>query len=396
MISELYPPEVVGGAEKYVQTLSERLVERGHKVTILATGESTQYDYRFSSEMIEGIQVYRVAPLNMYSPIEHPEQPMWKKPIQHSIDIWNPYMFLLIRKKISEIDPDLVHIHNYSGFSTAVFRAAGKLYPSCHTLHDYSLLHILPDMYLAGRTRESPILMAPFRLWNRVQVTPYVDTVMAPSNFLLEKHHSYGLFTDTDSRTLRLGIDSDANVLNQKSDPQDEFRLLYVGNISEKKGVLLLTEIFSDLDELGICLDIVGKGPEKPTVEDIAQNYTNVHIHGFISEKKLSNLYQSAHSTIVPSKWYDNSPMVIYESYSYGTPVIGAMSGGIPELIDDGVTGYLFESGSSSAMLKAIKDARSSISHKLFENSLAKSEEFSLTGHIDELASIYRNLINKF
>lgn len=392
MISELYPPEVVGGAEKHVQTVSERLVERGHDVTVLATGHSDRYGRTFASETSEGVRVERFAPLNAYSPVEHPETAGWKKPIQHAVDLWNPHAFAVVRRKLRDVDPDVVHVHNFSGLSPAVFRAAAS-YPVCHTLHDYSLLHVLPDMYLLGEVRELPRLMAPFRRWNRLHVEPYVDVVTAPSEFLLEKHRSYGLFAGTESVTLRLGTDATAADPAGKTPPGDEFRLLFVGNLSEKKGVLLLAEIFDELEARGVRLDVLGKGPEKGRVEAAAAGYDDVHVHGFVPEETLNELYRQAHCTIVPSTWYDNSPMVIYEAYSHATPVLGADIGGIPELIDEGETGYTFEPGSPTAMLRAIDRARSSVGRTTFETVAEKNATLSLTRHVDGLLSVYEGAV---
>jgi glycosyltransferase involved in cell wall biosynthesis len=61
-------------------------------------------------------------------------------------------------------------------------------------------------------------------------------------------------------------------------------------------------------------------------------------------------LCAAADLTVIPSLWYENSPMVIYESLLAGTPVLGAEIGGIPELIDPGKTGYLFAPGDPAAL----------------------------------------------
>lgn len=390
LISELYPPEVVGGAEKHVRTVAERLVDRGHAVTVLTTGNSDRYGPTFTAGTVDGVRVERFAPVNAYSPIEHPDRPVWEKPIQHAVDLWNPHPFVVVRRRLSELDPDIVHVHNFSGFSPAVFRAAAA-YPVCHTLHDYSLLHLLPNMYLGGTTRELPRLMAPFRRWNGYHVEPYVDTVMAPSDFLLEKHHSYGLFTDTRSVTLRLGTDSPSADPSTKEFPADPFRLLFVGNVSEEKGVFLLSDVFEALDERGIRLDIVGEGPEREAIGEAAGGYGRVRVHGFVSESELDRRYREAHCTVVPSTWYDNSPMVIYESYAHATPVLGANVGGIPELIDDGESGFVFEPNSAAALLDAVDRAHGSLSAEMFERAREKSTALSLEAHVSGLLDVYRD-----
>jgi glycosyltransferase involved in cell wall biosynthesis len=70
--------------------------------------------------------------------------------------------------------------------------------------------------------------------------------------------------------------------------------------------------------------------------------------------RQMRALYATADLTLVPSVWYDNSPMVIYESLLVGTPVLGSAIGGIPELIQDGQTGYVISPSDVQAMIEAV------------------------------------------
>ncbi len=63
---------------------------------------------------------------------------------------------------------------------------------------------------------------------------------------------------------------------------------------------------------------------------------------GFKSGQELVELKRNAYFVIVPSEWYENNPMAIIESYAEGVPAIGARIGGIPEIIEEGKTGYIF------------------------------------------------------
>ncbi|RLM40495.1 glycosyltransferase, partial [Haloarcula sp. Atlit-47R] len=120
-------------------------------------------------------------------------------------------------------------------------------------------------------------------------------------------------------------------------------QILYVGQLTYSKGVDVLVEAVADFDSEDIEVHILGKGPQKSKLELMASDLENIHIHGFVPEDELKQMYLEADLTVVPSRWYDNSPMVIYESVAYGTPVIASKFGGIPELIDNGQTGHLFE-----------------------------------------------------
>ena len=91
-----------------------------------------------------------------------------------------------------------------------------------------------------------------------------------------------------------------------------------------------------------------GTGPLEESIKGV-RNIQNV---GFQKGEDLENLIREARFSIYPSEWYENCPFSVMESQMYGTPVLGANIGGIPELIQVGKTGDLFESG-NGADLKA-------------------------------------------
>lgn len=103
-------------------------------------------------------------------------------------------------------------------------------------------------------------------------------------------------------------------------------------------------------------LKIVGTGPLEDELKAfVLQNgMTNVEFLGYQTGKPLRELVENAYFIMVPSEWYENNPMTIIEGYAAGVPVIGARIGGIPEIIDDGKTGYLFESGNKDELIKMI------------------------------------------
>lgn len=94
-----------------------------------------------------------------------------------------------------------------------------------------------------------------------------------------------------------------------------------------------------------------GTGPLEETVNGI-KNIKNV---GFQKGEALEKLIREARFSIYPSEWYENCPFSVMESQMYGTPVLGANIGGIPELIQVGKTGELFESGNAEDLKKKIE-----------------------------------------
>ena len=94
-----------------------------------------------------------------------------------------------------------------------------------------------------------------------------------------------------------------------------------------------------------------GTGP----LEEAVNGIPNIKNVGFQKGAALEKLIWEARFSIYPSEWYENCPFSVMESQMYGTPVLGANIGGIPELIQVGKTGELFESGNASELKKQIE-----------------------------------------
>lgn len=89
-----------------------------------------------------------------------------------------------------------------------------------------------------------------------------------------------------------------------------------------------------DLDNA--WLHIIGEGADLEKFKRLGVNDKRIKFYGFLKYQSLKELYKKANLLIVPSICYDNSPIVIYENFSFGVPVIGSRIGGIPELIKEG------------------------------------------------------------
>jgi len=125
--------------------------------------------------------------------------------------------------------------------------------------------------------------------------------------------------------------------------------VLYFGRFSEEKGIGTLIKVCKELPDVQFIF--AGTGPLEETVNGI-KNIKNV---GFQKGEALEKLICEARFSIYPSEWYENCPFSVMESQMYGTPVLGADIGGIPELIRVGKTGELFESGNTKDLKKKVE-----------------------------------------
>ena len=125
--------------------------------------------------------------------------------------------------------------------------------------------------------------------------------------------------------------------------------VLYFGRFSEEKGIGTLIKVCKELPDVQFIF--AGTGPLEETVNGI-KNIKNV---GFQKGEALEKLIREARFSIYPSEWYENCPFSVMESQMYGTPVLGAEIGGIPELIQVDKTGELFESGNGKDLKEKIE-----------------------------------------
>ena len=126
--------------------------------------------------------------------------------------------------------------------------------------------------------------------------------------------------------------------------------VLYFGRFSKEKGIGTLIEVCKKLPDVQFIF--AGTGPLEEEINGIS-NIKNV---GFQKGEALEKLIREARFSIYPSEWYENCPFSVMESQMYGTPVLGANIGGIPELISVGKTGELFESGNGEDLKSKIDE----------------------------------------
>ena len=90
---------------------------------------------------------------------------------------------------------------------------------------------------------------------------------------------------------------------------------------------------------------IVGDGPIRNHLNELAKPDPRILITGYLMEDAVKKTIRNELSVVVPSEWYENAPMTILEALALGKPVIAGRIGGIPEMVDDGVNGFLFRPG---------------------------------------------------
>jgi glycosyltransferase involved in cell wall biosynthesis len=130
-----------------------------------------------------------------------------------------------------------------------------------------------------------------------------------------------------------------------------------------------------------------GVGPLEHQVNEVV-NIRNV---GFQSGSALESLIREARFSIYPSEWYENCPFSVIESQMYGTPVLGADIGGIPELISAGETGELFISGDVADLtrkIRALWDDKSKT--EKYKNNCRENRFDTSAEYVNRIIGVYR------
>jgi len=314
-----------------------------------------------------------------------------------------------IRRLIRETRPDLVHCHNiYHQLTPSIIGAAKDMgVPVVLTLHDskpvcpaYNRLRqgkpcseclggdfsrVLRHRCADGSLGKSALLFLEASVQRWMGNYEKVDTFIAPSQFMKEaiSHRVPAgrvsvLYNGVDTK----GIQADSG---------DGGYALYLGRLSREKGVETLLRAH-EAAAGGWALHVAGTGPLEL---DFRARYPQARFLGHLSGGGLADAINGAALIVVPSECYENCPMSILEAMAHGKPVVASRMGGIPELVEDGETGFLFYAGDVAALQmhldRLMRD--SALRKEMGEAARARVEAlFSLDKHNEGLLEIYRHV----
>ena len=171
-----------------------------------------------------------------------------------------------------------------------------------------------------------------------------IDCVICPSYFMEKRMEKVPGFQ---GKTVVMHNFVDAAEIK---DCEKKDYVLYFGRYSEEKGIRTLLSACRQMPEIPFIF--AGNGPLEKEV-NLVPNVKNM---GFLRGEQLRKIVEEAKFCVFPSEWYENCPFAVLEAQRYGTPVLGAAIGGIPELIRDGETGTLFESGDLEQLCRKISE----------------------------------------
>jgi glycosyltransferase involved in cell wall biosynthesis len=315
-----------------------------------------------------------------------------------------------ITRLIRDEKPDLLHCHNiYHQLTPSIIGAAARLkVPVVLTLHDYKPVcpvytqlangqpctkcsdgrfgALLSQRCANGSIGRSGLLWAEARYQAAAKSYQRVDKFIAPSRFMRDAVvRRYG-----EDKVVHIPNGIDSSLIEVSG--QDKGFVLYLGRLSPEKGVETLLQAHA-ADNAAWRLVVAGTGPQS---QDFKSRFPLAEFTGHLTGDALKARLRDASVVVVPSEWHENSPLSILEAMAHAKPIVAARIGGIPELVRDGETGFLFSPKNTQELSRCIKVllGDSDLRRKFGGEARRIVEtQHSLARHGASLRSLYESLI---
>ena len=244
---------------------------------------------------------------------------------------------LAVRRSLSIFAPDVIHAHWWFPSGLMVLGAMARQ-PLVTTMHG-------SDVRLAAKNRWAPALFR--RVMQRSAAVTTVSAFLAGGATAMEP----GLAAAIEPMPVNIDLFSPAGGRAQS-------QFLFVGRLNTQKGIRVLLDAMAST-RVDTTLDVVGEGPDEPALRAHANARglaARVRWHGALPQHMLVPLYRSTTALVVPSEG-EGLGLVAVEAQLCETPVIAFRSGGLTDVIEDGITGILVAAGDSAALATAMDDA---------------------------------------
>lgn len=366
---------------------AQLLLAKGYEVGVLTTAKDATDECEDKLE--NGLRVWRKLMPRPYQMMSFLQAPKWQKPLWHLLDHFDPRNRKFVRHVLQQFQPNWINVHFLQGIGyNAIKDIAAFGVPVIFVLHDLGLACIRMSMFKNGRECNRQCGLCAGSSAYKASLVSQIPRVgfSSPSQANI----------DTLAQFFPVKQYPNAAILNPNEYPKpnrlpqrgDKFRILYVGRIHETKGVDMLLAVGERLAaRYSIEVNLIGNGP---MLEQVRAQYGQAkwcNIHGFLTQQDIANHMVGSDVMCVPSLWAENSPGVVVHANQIGLPTVGSRKGGIPELVEDGVTGCLVEPGNADAWYLALES--------LIENpALVIKWRAGLAKNSDrfELDSIYRQM----
>ena len=346
-----------GGAEVYMINLEEMLKANGHEVAVFAMQHPQGLESPCSKYFPETVE-YGTTDVKQLRLLV--TRPLGTKEVKRKFNAL-----------LDDFQPDVVHFNNiHTQLSPVIAQIAYERgVKTVWTIHDMKMLcpaylclrtngqicelcfgnkwHVVKYKCIKNSLFASFLAYAEAKKWTREQLEKYTGVFICPSQFMASKLIQAGV----DKKKISV-LCNFIDVEKTKRDNYDKGKYYcYIGRLSHEKGIKTLVEAAM---QLPFHLKVIGGGPLSEELQQSAKS-KNIEFLGHKRWNEIKDIAGEARFTVTPSECYENNPLSVIESKCLGTPVLGANIGGIPELIEDGKTGMMFESRNMNELKNKIK-----------------------------------------
>ncbi|MEQ1897771.1 MAG: glycosyltransferase [Vicinamibacterales bacterium] len=366
-----------GGEDAVVEAESELLAGHGHDV---------QQFTRHNDELTGLGHVDQVA------------QALWSRPSSRALT-----------DLLGTFRPDVMHVHNtWPLISPSIYWvAAHARVPVVQTLHNFRLLCPEAKFLRDGRVCEDCLGHLPWRGAVRgcYRGSKAQSAVLAG---MLTLHRAIGTYSHKIARYIALnefcrrkfiagGLPAERIVVKPNFvdfgaptvQPRNGF--LFVGRLSAEKGVVLLARAAASA---GVTVRVAGTGPDAALLQGAAA----VKELGILNGSEVYAEMAGAMALVMPSIWHEHFPRTLVEAFASGLPVIASRIGSLAELVDDGVTGLLFEPGNAPDLADKMRWAQAhpqQMAQMGFQARARYDAAFTADRNHDQLVAIYQAAISE-
>jgi glycosyltransferase involved in cell wall biosynthesis len=402
LLSQFYHP-IVGGEERHVRNLAVALLQRGHQVSVVTLWFPGADAYALDGE----IRVHRIRGTLQRLPGLFAESER-----RHAPPFPDPELVGALRRVLVQEKPEVVHAHNW------LLASFLPLKPWCDaglvvTLHDYGLVCAKKNM-MHGREvcGEPGLWKCPSCAGAHYGAAKGVVTALgnfvsgalarrAVDRFIAVSHavarHTGLARGDAPFEVIPNFVPDDVGCLGAATDPclQDlpgDGYILFVGDLMHLKGVDVLLSAYATLERAPPLVLIGRRCHDTPT-----QRPRNVHFFGPWPHAAIMHAWRRCIFGVAPSVGPEACATVVMEAMASGKPVIATKIGGMPDLVDTGVTGLLVPPGDPAALARSIQRllAQPEVVARMGTASLARVERLKAGSVVARIEGVYRDVLRE-
>lgn len=423
LVHQFYPTSQYG-AETYAYHLGLGLQTQGHQVSVFYRENHLPRQFGPRQRLLE--EDLEVDGLPVHRLFLNPRYGVGRGAFFHFLTtFYNPAIEEAFARHLDRFRPDVIHIHHLLYLSAGLVDAAEKRgIPIVATLHDF--WYFCPNAQLlrpggeicgqnptlhcgacmkalyGGRIPRTVLpLGAPFFAWTRRHLRralSQAQAIICPSQFLLDTYVREGYPADR-MILMEYGLPGQGlSEIERTHEPSSPLRVGYIGSLTRHKGVHVLIDAFRRIPPRQATLDVYGSPDPFPqysaSLRELAAGHDHIRLRGAFEHGRLRQVLQDLDLLVVPSLWYENSPVVIQEAFSAGVPVVASRLGALPEKVKEGVQGLLFEPGDVESLARVLSGVLADPGQLVALRQNLRGYRNNFDEHLNRISGLYESLLS--